>query len=193
MTLCAPLMIPRFAGRCASSGPPSCSLSLAFEGWSPLEAVSIDLEGRRVLELFPLPMAADAAPGGATPGGAAPSLGAALSTLPCHVVIEHLQSRQDLNGARARATAFDAAQGRYHVVVDETSETLALRAANVRELLGAEVSVSAEALQPQVRSAVPSPPLLIHSRPPAAVRSSRARTPNATPVSHFIRRRLPSI
>ena len=102
MTLCAPLMIPRFAGRCASSGPPSCSLSLAFEGWSPLEAVSIDLEGRRVLELFPLPMAADAAPGGATPGGAAPSLGAALSTLPCHVVIEHLQSRQDLNGARAR-------------------------------------------------------------------------------------------
>ena len=219
---------------CAPSGPPSCAIALVIDGWSAAEEVSIDFEGRRVLELFPVapptgtslvvrgaglgvcnglyryekedagkPMfrnehsafiswgdtewtrrkgypagvgcwgiaydghhrymargdsplppetgwvvrtdpkwsepsiapTIDLARMAATASSSEPHpKGAALSTLPCFVKIESLQSRPDLNGCRARATAYDPDQGRYHVVVDGTGEALALRAANVREL-----------------------------------------------------------
>ncbi|KOO28183.1 vacuolar protein sorting-associated protein vps13 [Chrysochromulina tobinii] len=219
---------------CAPSGPPSCAIALVIDGWSAAEEVSIDFEGRRVLELFPVapPTGQSLVVRGAglgvcnglyryekedagkpvfrnehsafiswgdtewtrrkgypagvgcwgiaydghhrymargdsplppetgwvvrtDPKWSEPSIaptidlarmaatasssephpkGAALSTLPCFVKIESLQSRPDLNGCRARATAYDPDQGRYHVVVDGTGEALALRAANVREL-----------------------------------------------------------
>lgn len=72
-----------------------------------------------------------AAPGTGTP------LGTPLSTLPCDVTIDALTARPDLNGKRGRAISLDAESGRYHVVLHDGGDTLALRAKNLRETFAA--------------------------------------------------------
>ena len=126
---------------CAWSGGGGVSLAIACHGWTPIEEVPIDLVSKRILQLFPI--AGSAAGGsGASPSAlasadGAPAVGRALSGLPCHVVVEGLASRPDINGKHGRAIDFDALAGRYHVVMNNGGELLALRAPNLREVVAA--------------------------------------------------------
>ena len=69
----------------------------------------------------------------AAAAGAQADGGRPLSALPCDVTIHSLAARPDLNGKRGRAISLDVASGRYHVVLHDGGDTLALRAKNVRQ------------------------------------------------------------
>ena len=107
---------------CARKREAVCAICLALDGWTPLEDVAIEHVGRKVFELYPIAREPDP--------NAAPT---ALTSLPCDVTLHSLSARPDLNGRRGRAISLDAPSGRYHVVLHDGGDTLALRVRNLRE------------------------------------------------------------
>jgi len=55
---------------------------------------------------------------------------------PCEVEVHGLTSKPELNGRRGRAIELDRASGRYHVILGNGGETIALRPANLRVIGG---------------------------------------------------------
>ena len=72
--------------------------------------------------------------------------------MPADVVIEGLKSRPDLNGKRGRAIELDVKAGRYHIVMEQDGEEVALRVANVRAAGGDASSTARDAQQSQFLS-----------------------------------------
>ena len=108
---------------CERGQKPSSSITAICEGWSPVEEIPIDYVGRRVYQIYP------SQPTALADGDNAQSL-----NVPCDVILQQLGARADLNGRRGRAISLDAESGRYHVVLYDGGETVALRMKSMRPI-----------------------------------------------------------
>ena len=107
----------------------SSAIAVICDGWTAVEEIQIEYVGRKVYEIWPSKRVQNPWDDPAN----APGLGQPLSSIPCDVTLHSLNARPDLNGRRGRAISHEADSGRYHVVLHDGGDTLALRARNLRE------------------------------------------------------------